>query len=151
MDIVRLPATEEAAAEVGLFLYDTFAKEHDFGGVPTDGINGDRAYAYIWRHINHAAWVAVDGEGIAGTISLSPRKLWWCDTEYWGDGWFYVRPEKRRSRAAVLLLKAAEAFARETGKPLAVNVWHSADLERKDAFFRRMGFAALGGFYIKGV
>lgn len=152
MQLARLPAAEQCAVEVGAFLFDTFAREVKFGGADISVINGERAYRYIWEALSEGAvWVVRDGTGIVGSISLMPRVLWWTDTEFWGDGWFYVRPDRRTSKAAFTLLRAAETFARETEKPLSICVWHADEVERKDRFLRRLGYTALGGLYVKDV
>lgn len=150
MKVRRLDNTEADAMAVGLFLKDTFAAEHRFGTMATTTLDLGRCWAHITRILNRGAvWVIDDDEGIAGSISVLPNQLWWSSTVYLNDGWFYVRPEKRDSRAAILLLKAASDYAAAQGLPLAITVFHAVDLVRKDAFFRRMGFEPLGGTYLK--
>lgn len=150
MRVDLLPPTEQSAVDVGMFLFETFAREHNFAGIEHGRVNAERAYAYIWDALtNGAVWLVRDEDGIAGSISLTPRQLWWTDTDYWGDGWFYVRPDKRTTKAAFMLLGAAEDFCRQTGKPLSICVWNAEEVDRKDRFLRRMGFIGLGGFYVK--
>jgi GNAT superfamily N-acetyltransferase len=148
MHLRRLEATEADAVSVGMFLFETFAQEHSFAGRKTEKVNGHRGYAHIWQHLERGAvWVVEDHDGIAGSIAVMKRKHWWSDGEYLADGWFYVRPEKRASRAALLLIRAAEQFA--GGTMLKIELSHSEDLNRKDAFFRKMGFARMGASYAK--
>ena len=111
----------------------------------------DRAWAHVHRHRRKGAvWLAIGGDGeIAGSLSLSVDELWWTDREFLRDGWFYVRPEKRGTTAAVLLLHEAEKYAKERCLPLFVNVFHSGDPERAAKFLTRMGFTALGGTFIQ--
>lgn len=140
--------TEADVAALGKFLLSTFAAEHSFAGRRTTEVNVDRAHAYVIRHVTIGkAWVVEDDDGIAGSLSVIRCRHWWSDDEYLSDGWFYVCPQKRASRAAVLLLRAAEAFA--SGMMLKIDVSHAADLDAKDRFFGRMGFARCGASYAK--
>src|SRR4051812_33368291 len=113
MRIERLAKTSDEAVRVAQFLLETFALEHRFGSEATTSISTDRAWSHVHRIVDEGAvWLAIGGDGqIAGSISLSVHELWWTDRKFLRDGWFYVRPEKRGTAAAVLLLHEAEKYA----------------------------------------
>lgn len=145
-----MAATEANAMCVAEFLLE-FAAEHRFGEtLRTTGINTDRAWQHIWEvFTNGAVWIALDDDGIAGSISVCRKELWWTDRPYLGDGWFYVRPEKRGFSTAMRLLDQADAYATELGLPLVINVFNAGKPEIVGKFLNRFGFTTLGGTYIK--
>ncbi|MBT1154381.1 hypothetical protein J1C56_02120 [Aminobacter anthyllidis] len=150
MEIERLAATEENGLLVGTFLAQTFAQEHRFGTQAATGINTDRAWQHIWEMFTDGAvWIARDDDGTAGSISVCRKELWWTDRPYLGDGWLYVRPEKRGFSTAMRLLDQADAYASELGLPLVINVLNSGKPELVGKFLNRFGFTTLGGTYIK--
>ncbi len=150
MKIRRLDADKVEAVKLSVFLRDTFGAEFHFGSRTFPEFSEGRSWAYIWPHFTHGAvWAVEDDEGYAGTISLSKKCHWWSDKEYLADGWFYVRPEKRNSRAAIMLMNAASEFAKEQGLPVSITLSLADDLDRKDAFLRRFGFERLGATYLK--
>ena len=63
----------------------------------------------------------------------------------------YVAPEARGGRAAILLLRALRAWARQNhAHDLHVNVTTAIDAARTDKFLRKMGFRQTGGNYVLG-
>lgn len=151
MIVERLPENEGAVARIGMFLNDTFAKEFSFGGLQTGKIEGRKAYNFIWRNLaTGGVWIARDGDRIIGSIALYRTTLWWSDTEYLKDGWLYVVPEHRNAGTAIALLRAAEAYAMDEGLPLVLTVMNSEGLDRKTRFLAKMGYAPVGGLYLKG-
>ena len=144
--IRRMHASEENALLVGSFLFETFAQEHRFGG-ETVPVNPQRAYETIWRMLKHGVvWVAEDGDRIVGSLSIERDRLWWSDTDILVDGWFYIRPDSRDPTLALRLIREARTFA--DGTPLCIRVFNADDVDRKDAFLRKIGFAPMGGIYL---
>lgn len=151
MQVERLPETEESVARVGLFLADTFAREFSFGGMKGEKTEGRKAYNFIWKNLaTGGVWVIEGGGKIVGSIALYRTTLWWSDTEYLKDGWLYVLPEYRNAQTAIALLRTAEAYARDEGLPLVLTVMNSEGLDRKTRFLSKMGYAQVGGLYLKG-
>jgi GNAT superfamily N-acetyltransferase len=61
---------------------------------------------------------------------------------------FYVRPERRGSRAAVRLFRAFKAWARSSGaKSIQVGTMTGIDPARTAKFYRGMGLNEIGGVY----
>lgn len=98
--------------------------------------------------VKKLALAAVTDAGeIAGALALdddAPRYS--SEVALWDIG-FYVSPEHRNSRAAVLLRDGAKAIAQDMGLPLFLGVSSGLDLERVDKFFTRAGFQRLGALY----
>jgi GNAT superfamily N-acetyltransferase len=64
------------------------------------------------------------------------------------DVLFYVRPERRGSRAAVRLFRAFKAWARSSGaKCIQVGTMTGIDPARTAKFYRGMGLHEIGGVY----
>jgi len=94
--------------------------------------------------------VAEDNGKIIGSVGVSPQSPWYSNDKFLGDSWFYVVPEKRGSRAAILLKRAVQEFANRIGMDLVLAVFSITDAERKSKFFARdMKF--LGGAYVHEV
>lgn len=61
---------------------------------------------------------------------------------------FYVRPERRGSRAAVRLFRAFKAWAKSSGaKAIQVGTMTGIDPARTAKFYRGMGLNEIGGIY----
>ena len=149
MRVVRLEANEENARMVGVFLAETFGKEHRMGVRAISGYSLERAWEHIWRQFNAGAiWVAMDDDGIAGSIAVSRYSPWFSVDTHLADGWYYVRPEKRGTFAAMMLLDAASQFAAEMALPLVIEVFNTTD-RPVGRFLSRFGFMQAGGTYVK--
>ena len=96
--------------------------------------------------IGGGAVAELDGE-IIGSVGVSLQSPWYSNAQFLGDSWFYVKPENRRSRAAILLKKAAHEFADNVGLDLVLAVFSIHDADRKSKFFAR-GMKHLGGAYV---
>ena len=92
--------------------------------------------------------VALQGEYIIGCIGGLVFTDWWSVEQRFGDLFFYVAPECRKSRAAHLLIARFKEVAKEAGYPLKVGTADGKDLESKDKFFIRQGFTRGGSHYI---
>lgn len=87
-----------------------------------------------------------DGE-LAGVISGRITTPWFSDTAMATDGFFFVAPEHRGTRAASALVKALQAWATEKGLELTCSVSSGDDVDRKDRFFHKQNFQRIGGIY----
>ncbi len=139
-------ATKDDFEGLSDLLCGLFHAEHMAGPVGFP-LNLAKAWAHILRVLEKGVVIVAvrDGE-IVGSIGLIEEEPWWSADKMTADAWFYVAPSARSSRAARELLKAADA---ERKAPLIIGVFNAADLERKDFFFRRQGFAPLGAWYVK--
>ena len=97
----------------------------------------------------YAAMAEIDGQ-VVGSLAVLQQEPWWSNARFLGDAWFYVRPEHRVSRAAVMLKKAAFDFADSVGMELVLAVFSIEDAERKSQFLAK-GMTFLGGTYVKEI
>jgi GNAT superfamily N-acetyltransferase len=88
---------------------------------------------------------------LAGALALDDEPPRYSSARSLWDIGFYVRPEHRGSRAAVMLRDAAIAIAADMGLPLFMGVTSGTDLERKGKFFTRAGFQPIGAFFLKRI
>lgn len=96
--------------------------------------------------VGGGAVAELDGE-IIGSVGVSPQSPWYSNAIFLGDSWFYVRPEKRGSRAAIMLKNAVKEFADKVGLDLVLAVFSIVDAEQKSKFFAR-DMKHLGGAYV---
>lgn len=94
--------------------------------------------------------VAVHGDKIVGSIGVCKHSAWFSKREHWGDSWYYVSKDYRKSRVAFKMKKAIETFAANTGHDLIFAIYSEVDAERKVKIFERdSGYKCLGGTYKK--
>jgi len=100
--------------------------------------------------LSGVALVAKDEEGcIVGSIGGYVSSHWYSTAGHLGDLWFYVVPGCRKTKAAVQLMEGFREAAKTLQVPLQVgHVFGDQDLERKDKFYRRMGFRPVGSIYV---
>ena len=128
--------------------------EQAFEESPVDlpEIAPEKAWQRIRGIIESQFCLVIEHEGeVAGSIAITAGDLWWSDKPALMDAWFYVRPDYRKTRAAVTLMSTARDFAREKGLPLILGVSAGGDVERKDAFYKRQHLTAIGGLYVEGM
>lgn len=92
--------------------------------------------------------VALQDGYIVGAIGGITYTDWWSIEPRAGDLFFYVAPECRASRAAVMLMKKFIEVSKITDLDIKVGTATGEDLERKDKFFKRLGFTRGGSHYI---
>ena len=112
-------------------------------------VSAQKALDHI-RHVISVGAVAIAEQGgeIIGTAGVSLRSPWFSDEQFLGDSWFFVRSDKRSSRAALLLKKTMFKFADDVGRDLVFAVFSTEDPERKSKFFAR-DMKPLGGAFVK--
>ena len=92
----------------------------------------------IRRIIGINGCIVVEKDGIiVGSAAISPQSPWFTDEVFWGDSWFYVLPDHRASRAAIIMKKYLQGFAKHIGKDLVLAVHSTDNAERKNKFFAR--------------
>jgi GNAT superfamily N-acetyltransferase len=151
MEIVRLPQEEESVVSTGQFLLDNFLPEAAVSGLPFGQLNARKAFDFIWFCLRTGGIVAAHNEygQMIGSVGLFTDSVWFCDTEYLQDGWFYVHPAFRGTPAIFQMMREAEVVAKEQEKPLMLHVMNSADLDRKTRLLQKMGYAHAGGVFVK--
>lgn len=104
---------------------------------------------YVGNHINNGVvFVVRNGAGeLGGVITGMEASPWFSTRRHISEGVFFVAPEMRQSRAAVLLLKALKQYAADKDMLLMCGVSCGDDLERKDKFFALQGMERIGGIY----
>ena len=122
---------------------------HDEAEAPLSSIHAPKALAAINEAIaNGYVEVALQGDYIVGAIGSLVYCDWWSLDERVADLFFYVAPECRASKAAVLLLKKVIEVTGEAEATLKVGTATGEALDRKDEFFTRHGFVKGGSHYI---
>jgi GNAT superfamily N-acetyltransferase len=97
---------------------------------------------------DHFAAVADRGGAPVGFLGGKLATYPFCNETLATDLGFFVAPEHRASTAAVRLLRAFRAWAKERGaREVSLGVSSGVDVERIGALYERMGFRAMGGIY----
>lgn len=94
-------------------------------------------------------YLALLGGRIVGCLALRHEEWWWTGRPFVTDMVFFLAREARATTLARRLLEAGERYAESLGWPLLIGVLSGEDLHRKDVWFRRRGYRALGGLYLK--
>jgi GNAT superfamily N-acetyltransferase len=102
----------------------------------------------VIRSSDHAVLLHESAAGIDGVyIGMLVQQFFTFETTAM-DVLFYVRPERRGSRAAVRLFRAFKAWARSSGaKSIQVGTMTGIDPARTSKFYRGMGLREIGGIY----
>ncbi len=143
---VRLcePADLPILMELGRAFHEELAWHH----LPLDEQKAEAGAAHaIGQHL--AIGVEDDSGELCGALLLHPMEsgFWFSSAPFLQEIGFYVRPDKRASRAAVMLLDAAKAIADDIGLPLFSTPFSGVAVDRKDKLFERSGFVRLGSIY----
>lgn len=144
MKIERASLTE--LSEVVSFLIGKFHAEYADQLPPADY---GKVVLYIGEHINRGVVFLCrsDAGELVGLIAGMVSSPWFSTQKHVSEGVFFVLPEARGSRAAVLLINALKGFAFEQQMRLYAGVTIGQDLESKDRFFDRNGLERIGGIY----
>lgn len=91
--------------------------------------------------------VAVEDNGkIVGSIGGGTATEWWSNEPIFGDLWFYVYKDNRKSKAGIDLIKR---FIRHgEGRHIKLGHVYNGDMDRKDKFYERLGLRKVGSTYI---
>jgi hypothetical protein len=93
--------------------------------------------------------VSVENNMITGSIAGMTTSDWWSNESFVSDIWFYVTPSKRKSRAAIMLIKAFIKVAKDAKLKVRLGHIYSGDLDRKDKFYERLGLVKAGSTYVE--
>ena len=104
--------------------------------------------AKVIRSSEHAVLLHESAAGIDGIyIGMLVQQFFTFEITAM-DVLFYVRPERRGSRAALRLFRAFKAWARSSGaKAIQVGTMTGIDPARTAKFYRGMGLNEIGGVY----
>ena len=112
-------------------------------------VAAEKALKTIIQVIGQGGVFVVEEDGkIIGSVGVGPRSGWFTDYVFLGDYWFYVIPERRNSRAAIMLKKAAFKYADSVKLDIVFAVFSIEDAERKSRFFAK-GMTFLGSAFVR--
>ena len=94
-------------------------------------------------------FVSIKDNKIQGSIAGQICQDWWSEEKYVGDVWFYVFKEQRKSNVAKNLLQAYIKTAKDAKMKIRLGHLFSGDIDRKDNFFKRLGFVKAGSIFVE--
>ena len=99
------------------------------------------------------AYVCENGSGeVVGFVGGEMHSMYYTEDRYASEVVFYVSPKHRGGRAAILLLKEFEKWAKKhDAKDMEFGVVTGIDVERTDRFFKHYGFKYLGANFYKEI
>lgn len=112
-------------------------------------VSVDKVIRYVGDLVeNGVVFIAENDNGdILGVLSGKVGCYWFTDEQMVQDGFFYVAPEHRGTRCASALIKSLKAWADMKGLKLECAAISGGDVDRRDRFYERNGFARIGGVY----
>lgn len=93
--------------------------------------------------------VSVKDNIITGSIAGITTTDWWSSQPHLSDMWFYVLPNHRKSRSAIMLIKAFIKLAKDAKLKVKLGHIYSGDLNRKDKFYERLGLVKAGSTFVE--
>jgi len=93
--------------------------------------------------------VSYEGNEITGSIAGIRISDWWSSEPILSDIWFYVSPLHRKSRSALMLIKAFIKIAKDAKVKIRLGHIYSGDIERKDKFYEKLGLVKAGSTYVE--
>jgi GNAT superfamily N-acetyltransferase len=93
--------------------------------------------------------VSYEGNEITGSIAGIRISDWWSSEPILSDIWFYVSPLHRKSRSALMLIKAFIKIAKDAKVKMRLGHIYSGDIERKDKFYEKLGLVKAGSTYVE--
>lgn len=142
------PARPADAAVIDAMLRAMAQESPVYRAMPIDDRKLAGYIAKVIRSNDHAVVLHQGPSGIDGIfIGMLVQQFFTFETTAM-DVLFYVRPERRGSRAAVRLFRAFKAWARSSGaKAIQVGTMTGIDPSRTAKFYRGMGLNEIGGVY----
>ena len=93
-----------------------------------------------------------DGDIITGFVGGQLRSMYYTHDVYASEAIFYVKPEFRGGRTAILLLRKFEEWAKNNkAKDVELGVVTSIDPEKADRFFKKSGYNYMGANFYKEI
>jgi GNAT superfamily N-acetyltransferase len=141
-------ATPADAAVIDAMLRAMGRESPIYRAMPIDDRKLADYIARVIRGSDHAVLLHEGPAGIDGIfIGMLVQQFFTFETSAM-DVLFYVRPERRGSRAAVRLFRALKAWAKSSdAKTIQVGTMTGIDPARTAKFYRGMGLNEIGGVY----
>jgi GNAT superfamily N-acetyltransferase len=141
-------ATPADAAVIDAMLRAMGRESPIYRAMPIDDRKLADYIARVIRGSDHAVLLHEGPAGIDGIfIGMLVQQFFTFETSAM-DVLFYVRPERRGSRAAVRLFRAFKAWAKSSdAKTIQVGTMTGIDPARTAKFYRGMGLNEIGGVY----
>ena len=98
---------------------------------------------------NGLVFVSIKDDKIQGSIGGLVSQDWWSEEKYIADAWFYVFKDQRKSDVAKNLLQNYIKSAKDAKLKIRLGHIFSGDLDRKDNFFKRLGFVKAGSIFVE--
>lgn len=98
---------------------------------------------------NGLVFVSIKDNKIQGSIAGQICSDWWSEEKYIGDAWFYVFKEQRKTDVAKNLIQTYIKTAKDAKIKIRLGHIFSGDIERKDKFFKRLGFVKAGSTFVE--
>ena len=99
--------------------------------------------------INGLVLVAFKDNKLQGSIGGILTEDWWSTEKYLADAWFYVHKKQRNTKVAINLLKTYIEMAKKSDYKIRLGHIFSGDLDRKDNFFKKLGFVKAGSVFVE--
>tara|TARA_R100001440_G_scaffold16487_2_gene28017 strand:+ start:388 stop:822 length:435 start_codon:yes stop_codon:yes gene_type:complete len=93
--------------------------------------------------------VSIKDNKIQGSIAGQMCADWWSEEKYIGDAWFYVFKNQRKTDVAKKLIQAYIKTAKDAKIKIRLGHIFSGDIDRKDNFFKRLGFVKAGSTFVE--
>lgn len=74
---------------------------------------------------------------LEGLLFLLLSSFWYSNDPLWEEYFLYVKPECRKSRNALELMKFAKWCAEDSGFPLFIGIMSDSSTERKERLYER--------------
>ena len=128
-------------------MLNTMHKETD---IEVPKINTNKLITKINELIhNGLVFVSIKDDKIQGSIGGLISQDWWSEEKYIADAWFYVFKDQRKSDVAKNLLQSYIKSAKDAKLKIRLGHIFSGDLDRKDNFFKRLGFVKAGSIFVE--
>lgn len=138
---LRIAENEQDA----VLAFQAYKQMHDEGGVP-GGFVPLKTLTNILRMMKgpgSCVLMAMDGEKLAGIISLYQQAYWYGDDRHLIDKGLYVLPEYRDSEALDLLMSSAQHLSDDLGIPCYLFIFNAKRRRGALSKWERIG-ATLG-------
>lgn len=126
----------KATHDDAVAIYELLVVMREEGRYPEE--NPDKAMNAILDVIERGVAVAIERAGkMIASAGLIVTTWWFADAQFLTDLWVFVHPEHRKSRAAILLMRAMQGVAVATKLPLRVQNGTLVETDKKNRFFAR--------------
>lgn len=134
----------ESEQDIAL-IFRAYKQMHDEGGVPGT-FHQMKTMTNIVRLVRGpgaCVLMAMDGDELAGVLSLYEEAYWWSEDSHIGDKGFYILPEYRQGDAFSVLMTAAKQASDDSGLPVFITIFNAKRRRGAHAEWERIG-ATLG-------